>query len=198
MWPKLFIMVQFMVNHHQSSPVLILYLVAKQAKKPLYIKQWWLPSLTASYWISSQNELNQWLFVLIQLTCKKRARIVLILVTSFRFHPSYAMLCHTYIRADSRLATSQWETSLQSNSVSHWLGANLESSLYKTFHLLFQMRNRCFLTLMSLTPMPSTCTKWAAQSTSLSTTRLKMRTRSSLRLPYWKVSYCKISNIRRP
>ena len=33
------------------------------------------------------------------------------------------------IRADSRLATSQWETSLQSNAVSHWLGANLESAL---------------------------------------------------------------------
>ena len=29
----------------------------------------------------------------------------------------------------SGLAPSQWETSLQSNSVSHWLGANLESAL---------------------------------------------------------------------
>ena len=33
------------------------------------------------------------------------------------------------IRADFRLAPSQWETSLQSNAVSHWLGANLESAL---------------------------------------------------------------------
>ena len=32
-------------------------------------------------------------------------------------------------RADSRLAPSQWETALQSNAVSHWLGANLESAL---------------------------------------------------------------------
>ena len=31
--------------------------------------------------------------------------------------------------ADSRLAPSQWETSLQSNVISHWLGANLESAL---------------------------------------------------------------------
>ena len=31
--------------------------------------------------------------------------------------------------ADSMLAPSQWETSLQSNTVSHWLGANLESAL---------------------------------------------------------------------
>ena len=33
-------------------------------------------------------------------------------------------------RADSRLAPSQWETLLQCNTVSHWLGANLESTLY--------------------------------------------------------------------
>ena len=32
-------------------------------------------------------------------------------------------------KADSRFALSQWETSLQSNTVSHWLGANLESVL---------------------------------------------------------------------
>ena len=35
---------------------------------------------------------------------------------------------HSY-RADSRFALSQWETSLQSNTVCHWLGANLESAL---------------------------------------------------------------------
>ena len=33
------------------------------------------------------------------------------------------------IMADSRFASSQWETSLQSNAVSHWLGANLGSAL---------------------------------------------------------------------
>ena len=32
-------------------------------------------------------------------------------------------------RADSRFAPSQWETSLQSNAISHCLGANLESAL---------------------------------------------------------------------
>ena len=31
---------------------------------------------------------------------------------------------------DSRFAPSQWETSLQSNAASHWLGTNLESALY--------------------------------------------------------------------
>ena len=33
------------------------------------------------------------------------------------------------LRVDSRLVSSQWETSLKSNAVSHWLGANLESAL---------------------------------------------------------------------
>ena len=32
-------------------------------------------------------------------------------------------------RADSRLATAQWETALLCNAVSHWLGAKLESAL---------------------------------------------------------------------
>ena len=33
-------------------------------------------------------------------------------------------------RAGSRLSPSQWETSLQSNTFSHWLGARLESALW--------------------------------------------------------------------
>ena len=45
----------------------------------------------------------------------------------------------TYNRADSRLVPSQWETSLQSNAVSHWLGANQEPALYKV--ILFDMEN---------------------------------------------------------
>ena len=32
-------------------------------------------------------------------------------------------------RAGSRFASSQWETSLQSNAVSHWLGASLKSAM---------------------------------------------------------------------
>ena len=41
------------------------------------------------------------------------------------------LLIHTVNKADSRLAPSQWETSLQRNAVPHWLGANLESVLPK-------------------------------------------------------------------
>ena len=32
-------------------------------------------------------------------------------------------------RADTRLPPSQWETSLQNNTVSHWLGANIKCTL---------------------------------------------------------------------
>ena len=37
--------------------------------------------------------------------------------------------CHSWFRADSRLAPSQWETLLLCNDISHWLGANLELAL---------------------------------------------------------------------
>ena len=42
----------------------------------------------------------------------------------------YYLLTHIHYRADAKFAPSQWETSLQSNAVSHWLGANLESALH--------------------------------------------------------------------
>ena len=47
-------------------------------------------------------------------------------------HDDPASMCWgcvaTTYRADSRFAHSQWETSLQSNALSHWMGANLESA----------------------------------------------------------------------
>ena len=39
-------------------------------------------------------------------------------------------------RVDSRFAPSQWETSLQNNTVSYWLGANLESALPCTQYII--------------------------------------------------------------
>ena len=54
-------------------------------------------------------------------------------------HPRNSKVCYDSVeynnRAESRLAPSQWET-LQNNAVSHWLGTNLESALYKGFALL--------------------------------------------------------------
>ena len=43
-------------------------------------------------------------------------------------------------RADSRPAPSQWETSLQSNAVSHWLGANLEATLRRFWDRLISIK----------------------------------------------------------
>ena len=48
-------------------------------------------------------------------------------------------------RADSRIASSQRETLLQSNTVSHWLGANLESALVWYYCDLYTyIVNDCF------------------------------------------------------
>ena len=49
------------------------------------------------------------------------------------------LLFYFIYRADFRLAPSQWETSLQSNAVSHWLGANLDSALYIYIYLYIYM-----------------------------------------------------------
>ena len=43
--------------------------------------------------------------------------------------------CYLIYRADPRLVPSQWETSLQSNAVSHWLGASLGSAQDMYFDL---------------------------------------------------------------
>ena len=39
----------------------------------------------------------------------------------------------SFYRADSRLVPSQWETSLYTNAVSHWLDANLKLALFYIF-----------------------------------------------------------------
>ena len=44
------------------------------------------------------------------------------------YHCTFAvrfMAHYHFHKADSRFAASQWQTSLQSNGVSHWLGANV-------------------------------------------------------------------------
>ena len=58
--------------------------------------------------------------------------------TAWLFFCPHPLCCLLYpeLRADSRLAPSQWETLLQSNAVSHWLGANLESALWAVFIML--------------------------------------------------------------
>ena len=51
---------------------------------------------------------------------------------------STCIMVTAYNRADSKFVPHQWETALLCNDVSHWLGANLVSSLYK--HLISVIR----------------------------------------------------------
>ena len=83
--------------------------------------KWWLP-LAVGF--------------LLQRACSVKLNKVLNKQSSFRWFQRpwlVWLLCSVLLgnlhRGDSRLAPSQWETSLQSNTISHWLVANLESAL---------------------------------------------------------------------
>ena len=52
------------------------------------------------------------------------------------------------LRADFRFVPSQWETSLQNNTISHWLGTNLESALIHPSRdpcILYCLHHGCFV-----------------------------------------------------
>ena len=57
---------------------------------------------------------------------------------------------YIYVRVDSTLAPSQWESSLQSNAASHWLGANLESALYVNEIALISMATHIYASIFEL------------------------------------------------
>ena len=69
--------------------------------------------------------------------------VCVVLVLGFYIHHA---LLNEYIstRDDSRLSPSQWETSLQRNTVSYWLGTNLESApsmaVAATYHSLWDIQ----------------------------------------------------------
>ena len=90
-------------------------------------------------------------------------------VSSFRPVYTYASLNLTIIgsdnRADSRLAPSQWEMSLQSNAVSHWLGPNLESALrwYLTTCLGARSFPQPMLNSCQLNPLEQTSAKFESK-----------------------------------
>ena len=70
------------------------------------------------------------------LFCDSRVRTI---CDISKCHASYHVVTCIHVvmgygRVDSRLAPSQWETTLQSNAVSHWLGVNLETSLYSSHY----------------------------------------------------------------
>ena len=59
-----------------------------------------------------------------------------------RWKRNWIPRCHQDSRADSRLVPSQWETSLQSNAISHWLGTDRFQSHYNTVNLLQNTYNK--------------------------------------------------------
>ena len=61
----------------------------------------------------------------INLFRKKCTNIKLITASNFKIPANLYTLS-----VDFRFAPSQWETSLQNNAVSHWLGANLKSAMH--------------------------------------------------------------------
>ena len=70
-------------------------------------------------------------------------------------------------RADSRLAPSQWETALQSNTVSHWLGANPESALqlYQSFICqIFQKKPKHVFAIYMIPPHWHGTSSWNPSS----------------------------------
>ena len=64
-----------------------------------------------------------------ELICWKRCSETVIFGRKRPFRNSNPSFSYGTSRVDSRLAPIQWEMSLQSNAVYHWLGAHLKSAL---------------------------------------------------------------------
>ena len=86
-------------------------------------------------------------------------------------HKSFGLQCYFIIQmlcfdskrtqADFRLAPSQWETLLQSNAVSHWLGANLESGTWQKGSKSVRQKHWCIRKIKFITwPKNSYQTKY--------------------------------------
>ena len=91
---------------------------------PNHLSKAWPSSIYIWIWSIGMEDGNE--------TNAPQHAMTIVLVPS---HDSYCLSSGNEIlalgdpfRAVSRFAPSQWETSLQSNAVSHWLGANLEST----------------------------------------------------------------------
>ena len=101
-----------MINHTERAPIFLEYLPCKTVDGygaclafTWYINLMFIVSISLPYAISCD------------IPCCKGICL---------FHAFAVSHC----RADSRFAPNQWETSLQSNAVSNWVGANLESALH--------------------------------------------------------------------
>ena len=81
--------------------------------------------------ISNHRQLNYFFISMVRLTTKESSASV---VFARGIHWSSVDSLHREtamwkVRADSRFKSSQWETALLCNNVSHWVGASLESDL---------------------------------------------------------------------
>ena len=105
----------------------------------------------------------------------------------------YVFIWDGTARADSRLVPSQWETSLQSNAVSHWLAANLESALAVGHNRAcpsFKGKNYIFSTIPSLQD-PSVSSMEDEPKTGLKNDIMIQQACALLSTPlYWK-THCK-------
>ena len=88
-----------------------------------FIRRLDVTNLTCDSSTSTDFFLHIWPYQNIYSTCQNSG---VILYTLFNCYS----VAFKRTRTDSRLAPSQWKTSLQSNAVSHWLGTNPESVLY--------------------------------------------------------------------
>ena len=114
------------------------------------------------------------LWVFLPLVFRFTRRIAPVLVKQVE---GYGYICH---RADSRLAPSQWESSLQSNAVSYWLGADLDSALYHINPVRFHDIITTSLTRLCSYPMG-----WSPASKRLVTARFVTRFNLWLRHDLW-------------
>ena len=103
----------------------------------------------------------------------------------------FIIACHH--RADSMFAPSQRETSLQSNAVSHWLSANLESAapLSQTRMISIPLRNTCLRTEIDSRYIVKQSPKYNEASSS---TKVKRAGRCWLQQKRW----CKIITLLTP
>ena len=85
-------------------------------------------------WSSADRRCSNYIWVINNLIACQSASYIKDLTVCLVYCEYFVVLrtlCYnsTLLRDDFRLAPSQWEMSLQSNALSHWLGVNLESTL---------------------------------------------------------------------
>ena len=66
---------------------------------------------------------------------KENCILISVLINVQTWILQFLLILNRCPRADSKLAPSQWETTLLCNDITYWLGARLESALYKRWNV---------------------------------------------------------------